>query len=130
LGVRLCVEHVHRGAGEFRFPGGEGTALPVADFEEVVGAYGGNGLQHPVRADAGDELRFSATVSRTLSPIITVVGSRCSNVPDMTPFELWASAVEAARLFCLLALEISAGKRGEAQRSGRGVLPATRQGSG
>jgi hypothetical protein len=25
----------------------------------------------------------------------------------------------AARLFCLLALEISAGKRGEAQRSGR-----------
>jgi hypothetical protein len=31
--------------------------------------------------------------------------------------------VEAARIFCLLALEISAGKRGEAQRFGRGVLP-------
>ena len=107
LGVRLRhVEHIDRDAGQSGFAGGEGAALPIADFHAGFGAHGGDGLQHTVLADAGDELRLQ---SRFVADVFADQQSGGVEMFQGSGHDHLSVSGRGRPAFCLLALEISAG---------------------
>ena len=123
------VEHIHRDGGELGFAGGQGAALPVADFDARGGGDGGDGLQHIVFAHAGQERFVQGGVVAHV--VADQQGGGVEVLQGSGHDHLVVSGAWGARFVCLLALEIPAGKRRESatvrarsslQRPGRGAV--------